>query len=525
MIYSTQKIISLGFGLMLLFLILITSVGFTNIATLHDQIDVLVHVRNVKTTLISDMRNIARERSLSLYRMVLLQDPFDIDEEKVQMSLLAGQFLKRRDQLNELPMTPEEKQQLHETLELVYNSTRIQRQLLEVIKEGSFLNAKIFLMETAIPKQNQLLARYDQLLDFQHKISREEARNAEDTYYHTLFFLTVFSLSIIITGVLVSLFVVRKSITAEKQLREANETLEARVLERTTSLYNANQELQATVETLQDTQEQLVQAEKMASLGSLVAGVSHEINTPIGVGLTAITYLQEQGQKIDRHYEAERLSQEHLEEFLEQSREACGIVVNNIKRAAEIIKNFKRIAVDQTNEAFSVIDLHKYIDEILMSLYPKLKKTKVQVVNYCVPELKLYTNPGVIYQIFSNLILNALLHAYEPDDEGVIRIKVKTENDHVDISFCDDGKGIEKDNLKKIFDPFFTTRRGSGGTGLGLNIVFNLVTTNLHGSINVRSTVGEGSCFLISLPELDAGNQSQTMASSKTPDENGLARQ
>jgi len=509
MVYSSQKVISFGFGLMLLFLILITTVSLTNVTVLHDKIDVMVNVRNVKINLISDMRNIARERSLSLYRMVLLQDPFDIDEEKTQMSLLAGQFLKDRDQLTSLPMTADEKKQLEETLELVYDSTRTQKKLLGIIQNESFEEAKKFLMDTAIPKQNHLLKNYDLLLGFQNEISENEAVDAENTYHQTLIFLIVFSSSIIIIGILVSLYVIKKSISSERQLREVNETLETRVFERTTSLNNTNQELQATIETLKDTQDQLVQAEKMASLGNLVAGVAHEINTPVGVGLTAITFLQEQEQALHKQYEDDTITREHLESFLQESNEACNLVVSNIKRAATIIENFKRIAVDQTNEQFSVIDLSNYFNDIIMSLNPKIKQTKVIVSNCCSPGLTLYTNPGVIYQVISNLILNSILHGYEPQDEGVISINAKQEADHIDIKFCDDGKGIPEENLKKIFDPFFTTRRTMGGTGLGLNIVFNLITSTLHGNINVESKPNKGTCFLINIPILNANNENK----------------
>ena len=324
MTYNSQKVITFGFGLMLLFLILITAVGLTNITSLNDKINDLVHIRNVKTSLISDMRNIARERSLSLYRMVLLKDPFDIDEEQVHMSLLAGQFLKDREQLFNIEMTADEQKNIEQTLEHVYASTKIQKELLSIIKTESFDKAQEFLMNTAIPEQNRLLLKYDQLLDFHNEISKRVALDADKKYQSTLIFLFLFSLSIIIIGILVSLYVIKKSTMAERQLREANETLEIHVLNRTKSLYHANQELQATVETLQDTQAQLVQAEKMASLGSLVAGISHEINTPIGVGLTAITYLQEQQQGFIANYEADTLTQEDFEKYMQQShRSAC----------------------------------------------------------------------------------------------------------------------------------------------------------------------------------------------------------
>lgn len=497
---NSRKIIIFGFSLMLFFLILITAVGLTNVSILKDEINVLVSISNVKTSIISDMRNIARERSLSLYRMILLKDPFDIDEERTHMSLLASNFLKLRERLFNIEMTLEEEKKVNETLEFVYSSTKIQKKLLKIIKTGSFDEAQNFLINTAIPEQNILLKQYDQLIDFQKELSENIKDNAELKYQFTLIILSIFNVFIIFIGVLVSLYVIKKSTTAEQQLREANETLEARVNDRTNSLYQVNQELQTMIETLRDTQEQLVQAEKMASLGNLVAGISHEINTPIGVSLTAITYLEEQQYDLTSKYDAKKLTQEDLVEFLQNSHEACGIVRTNINRASELIKSFKQIAIDQSNEIFSNIDLCEYIDDILLSLNPKIKQTNISIINQCDKTLTLYTDPGAIYQILSNLIFNSLIHAYNENEKGKIIIDAKKTETTIQIKYCDDGRGIQPENLNKVFDPFFTTRLGSGGSGLGLHIIYNLITSTLKGSIKVENGENKGCCFLINIP-------------------------
>lgn len=506
MFSSSGKVISIGFGIMLLFLILVTTVATTSTRSLNEKIDSLVHNRNVKTTLISDMRNIARERSMSLYRMVLLQDPFEVDEEQIHMSFLAGQFLNNREQLLSLKMSDDEELMLRLTLEQAYLSTRVQRELLGIIKNESFEIAKEFLMTKAIPEQNILLKKYDELLDLQKKKSELEAKDANKEHKRSKIFLLLFSSSIIGVGILISIFIIRKTASAEKQLLEANETLETRVLERTESLYHANQELQATIETLEDTQEQLVQAEKMASLGSLVAGISHEINTPIGIGVTAVTHLQEHHNNFVKEYENDTMTREDLESYLKESHEVCEIVLKNIHRAADLIKNFKQIAVDQSTDQFSDVDLNDYIDDILLSLHPKLKQTNISVSNQCDPKLTFFSNPGAIYQVISNLILNSLIHAYEPGDTGNITIISKRNDDIVTIDYSDDGKGIDKENLKQIFDPFFTTRRGAGGTGLGLHIIFNLVNNTLKGSIKVKSEINKGTHFIINIPVFKESN-------------------
>ena len=500
MFSNSFKVITIGFGTMLFFLILVATVALTSTHSLNEQINELVHNRNVKTNLISDMRNIARERSLSLYRMVLLQDPFEVDEEQMRMSSLAGQFLENREQLLQLKMSEDEELMLSLTLEQAYISTRFQRELVEIIKQESFDDAKEFLMQKAIPEQNLLLSKYDELIDLQKKKSELEAQSANKKHIQTRVFLFVFSLSIIAVGLGISIFVIRKTTRAEKALRAANENLESRVLERTHSLFEANQELQATIETLKDTQEQLVQAEKMASLGSLVAGISHEINTPIGIGVTAVTHLQEQHNDFIEHYKNDTMTREHLDDYLSQSDEVCKIVIKNINRAADLIKTFKQIAVDQSTNEFSNIDLHHYVDDILMSLHPKIKQTNVTVNNQCDTDLSIYTNPGAIYQVLSNLVLNSLIHAYDEGDTGNINVIAHVQEAMLELTYSDDGKGISEENLKKIFDPFFTTKRGAGGSGLGLHIIYNLVTNTLKGTIRAASKEGEGTSFFISLP-------------------------
>jgi signal transduction histidine kinase len=287
---------------------------------------------------------------------------------------------------------------------------------------------------------------------------------------------------------------------AEGELRELNEQLEQRIAQRTAELSTANISLQQSIDLLQAAQEQLVVSEKLASLGSLVAGVAHEINTPVGIGVTASSMLTRSVKQLRQAVTEGTLKKSDLNHFLDQADEATSIVQANLQRAAELIRSFKQVAVDQTSDPLREIALHDYCDEVLTSLLPQLKQTRLQVHNQC-DNLRLKTYPGAIYQILSNLVLNSISHGFAPGEPGEITLIARsTATGEVNFTYADNGRGIEAHHLGQIFDPFFTTRRGQGGTGLGLNIVYNLVNKKLNGQIRCESTPGHGVRFSLTFP-------------------------
>lgn len=280
--------------------------------------------------------------------------------------------------------------------------------------------------------------------------------------------------------------------------------LEQKIEQRTQELENKNGELSNTLGQLQSTQQQLVESEKMASLGGLVAGVAHEINTPVGIGITAISHLEEKVQEFSRLYGDGKMKRSDLEKFLEASRQSTTIITTNLNRAAELIQSFKQVAVDQSSEDIRNFKMSEYIHEILISLRPKLKRTKHKINVECNDHLEVSTYAGAFSQVLTNLIMNSIIHAYGEEDEGHIGVEIKDEGDKVHLVYSDDGKGIPADNLKKIFEPFFTTKRGQGGSGLGLHIIYNIVTQKMNGTIDCQSTVGEGTTFTIIIPKHNA---------------------
>lgn len=302
-------------------------------------------------------------------------------------------------------------------------------------------------------------------------------------------------------GTVLVLHDITETLQAAEQLQQLNTSLEQKVMERTQALSATNQELKQAITSLQEMQGQLVQAEKMASLGNLVAGIAHEINTPLGTSVTSASSLQAEVSTLVKRFEAGSMKRSELQGFLDHANQACLILLSNIERASNLVRSFKQVAVDQSSDDWRDIDVHTYFDEILTSLHPRFKLSAVSVENLADPALHCYSNPGAIYQIISNLVLNALTHAYAPGQPGVIRISAHREGSMICMTCEDDGAGIPEENLSHVFEPFFTTKRGSGGTGLGLNIVYNLVKTQLKGDIDVKSILNRGTCFTFRFPD------------------------
>lgn len=259
-------------------------------------------------------------------------------------------------------------------------------------------------------------------------------------------------------------------------------------------------ELQKAYESLKQTQKQLVESEKMASLGGLVAGVAHEINTPLGISITAVSLIQERLETLHQKMESGQLKRQEMEHMLNRSTESSTMALSNLERASRLVQSFKQVAVDQSVEEMRTIKLKHYLEDLIFSLQPQFSNRKIHLELECPETLRIKSYPGFIAQVITNLIMNALTHAYEKEDSGEIRLQVECESGEVRMTFSDDGKGISSKNLEKIFEPFFTTRRNKGGTGLGLHIIYNIITQKLRGTIQCSSKSGEGACFEIRFP-------------------------
>ncbi len=288
---------------------------------------------------------------------------------------------------------------------------------------------------------------------------------------------------------------------AKLDIRQLNMDLEETVKKRTIELELANENLLATLDKLSQSQNKLVEQEKMASLGGLVAGIAHEINTPVGIGVTAVSHMGELVAQLELEHREKTLRPKDLERFLENANECVNITFNNLGRAADLVKSFKQVAVDQSSDSVRVIEVADYLHEILMSLRPQLKKTKHNVNIRCAPELKVRCNAGALSQMLTNFVMNSIIHGFENIEQGVIDISIERRDKRIFFTYSDDGVGMDASALSRIFDPFYTTRRGTGGSGLGAHVVYNLVTQALNGNIVAISQPGEGLRFEIDFPE------------------------
>lgn len=253
---------------------------------------------------------------------------------------------------------------------------------------------------------------------------------------------------------------------------------------------------------LQAAQESLVQSEKLAGLGGMVAGVAHEINTPVGILMTSASVLSQATLQTSQAMAEGAVRKSEIAAYLETAGESARLILSNAERAAHLIQSFKQVAVDQTSEQRRMFDLKQYLDELTTSLHPALKKAHACLTVTCEDGIQMDSYPGLLAQVLTNLTMNSITHAFVPEQSGQIGIAVACADGVVSITFCDDGNGIPVEHLGRIFDPFFTTRRGQGGSGLGLHIVFNIVTKQLGGTIAVRNLSPKGACFDILVPRV-----------------------
>lgn len=258
-------------------------------------------------------------------------------------------------------------------------------------------------------------------------------------------------------------------------------------------------QLAETLKELQRTKRQLVEAEKMAALGNLVAGVAHEINTPLGIGITASSVLVDRTKQFADIFKANTMKRSDLQSYLQSAHKTGKLILKNLQRTGELVQSFKQVSVDQASEQKRVFKLKCYLQDVIRSLEPKLKVKSLRIEIDCDETLELNSYPGIVAQIITNFLINSLTHGFQDMDEGQINIVARAEENDLLLEYRDNGKGISEDILPKIFDPFFTTNKQLG-TGLGMHIVYNIITQKLKGSITCNSEPGNGVLFVISMP-------------------------
>ncbi|MFZ6749441.1 PAS domain S-box protein [Undibacterium sp. Ren11W] len=302
---------------------------------------------------------------------------------------------------------------------------------------------------------------------------------------------------------------VTRQYQVEKEIRDMTLQLEDRVMQRTVKLEQANQELANAMESLKYTQDELIRSEKMAALGALVAGVAHELNTPIGNSVTVASTLQDNTRELLSEIAAGKLRRSMLEEYLNHAAAGTEILMRSLGSARDLIGSFKQVAVDQASSQRRKFDLKTLLEEIVSTLSPMYKKGPYTLVMELSPNIQMDSFPGPLGQILANFLTNALTHGFDGREHGEMRLTTKLLNqEQLELVFSDNGVGISEADQKRVFDPFFTTKLGQGGSGLGMNIVYNITTGVLGGTIRLDSEPGRGTRIVLVLPvtapEIDA---------------------
>ena len=290
--------------------------------------------------------------------------------------------------------------------------------------------------------------------------------------------------------------VVISRLQADRAIRRAKSALE-----------DQNAALNTALTQLQEAQGELVRQEKLASLGRLVAGVAHEINTPLGICVTATSHLVQELKLTKEDMAAGVLDEEGLNQFFDIIDQSLRIMTTNTQRAAALVRSFKQVAVDQSSDNVRSFNLRKYLDEVLLSLQPKLKGKPIEVEVDCAADIQMESFPGAVSQIVTNMVVNSLVHGFGEGQPGSIKIKGRVDGDFVHFDYSDDGIGMDQGTLTQLFDPFFTTKRGSGGSGLGAHILYNLVTGPLGGTVKVVSAPNMGLHYTLRFPRVQHGKQ------------------
>ena len=282
---------------------------------------------------------------------------------------------------------------------------------------------------------------------------------------------------------------------AQLELEKLNHSLEATIATRT-------QALQESLRELETTQEKLVESEKMAALGGLVAGVAHEVNTPLGIAVTATSLVEDSLNKLSSSFDNQTLTSTEFTSESQVMDKGLSMLKANLERASALIKDFKSTAVDQISESHSEFNIRQVLEAVLVSLESEMKKVPVDIELVGEREITIDSLSGVLTQVMSHLVLNSVYHAFEQSNEPAnILISYQQSEHSIIFVYEDNGQGIAIEDQQKVFEPFYTTKRGSGGSGLGLTLVYNLVNQKLKGEILLESGVGMGVRYTITLPK------------------------
>ncbi len=454
-----------------------------DVADNHEAVVRLINVRNSWINMIMSLRVYFTTRSERDYERIFLYQEQNLVDMKRLLAI--------KDRLEFDALFVEQLSEIHTIY--MQNLPKV----LEIYQTKKWRMDTYFIRHDIYPITNQLTELIESLVGRHQTTTQAESDLLTNELVDlTTIFKTAFAISFLIS--ILVIYVVTRNI---RHMVDALDNSHQDAIKRSEMLQKSSYELAESLDKLQSTQSQLIEHEKMAALGNLVAGMAHEINTPIGVGVMATSHITENTAKLEKKFKEGNIKKTDFVNYIKDTKEANEIMLMNLKRAADLIRSFKQIAVDQSTEDLREFELCEYIHEVYNSLIPTFKKTKIKVNIICHEKIMMFSYPGALAQVMTNLMTNSVLHGYEQDQEGIIYIQAEQESEStISLYYQDDGNGMDEKTLSKIFDPFFTTKRGKGGSGLGMHLLYNLITQKLMGVVKIHSSPGEGVKVNITMP-------------------------
>ncbi|PRC94647.1 ATP-binding protein [Solimicrobium silvestre] len=523
-----------SYGTVVALLIVVAFFGIYKLGSLSRITDATLREKYPATIVVNQLSNdlniIAREmrNTLIFNDQAHLQDQLnEINKAKINMAAELEQV--------QLKMTDPDSKELLNEIKIVHSAYLVnQEDFIHLVAEHKMGEARNLLLVDLNGYQDIYFELLEKLRADQINLMTLASKEVEDTYFSARKLMFILSALAIVLSIGITVIITRSllkqlggepdyAVSIAKKIAlgdlssfialDSNDhssllysmsAMRESLIERTNALQDTNRELALTIETLNQAQADLIFNEKLAALGSLVAGIAHELNTPIGNGIMAASTLIE----FSKAFEAKSVngvSRASLKMYLAQMQEGADILQRNLDRAGSLIASFKQVAVDRTTSGARRFALAEVISEIILTLQPAIKKRPHLIKQDIPPEIMMDSYPGPLGQVLTNLINNALIHGFDQresgNDPGIISISARTLSDsHIEIKVHDNGCGISPDNLSRIYDPFFTTKFGKGGSGLGLHISHNIVCGVLGGKIHVDSELKVGTTFILTLP-------------------------
>jgi len=363
------------------------------------------------------------------------------------------------------------------------------------------LQGEIYPLMAEVHRQIREIVGASENLTNQHIAGMNVEINEQVNFSKWIFVVSLLSALAIVLVVIKNVSKIAQSLASSQQ--EAAQNL-IKAQQKACQLELAGKEIQESLERLKETQEQLLESKKMAALGGLVAGVAHEINTPLGICITSSSFLETGLAEIKELYDKQKMTENDFNEFIQNASQSSTLISSNLGRSAELVRSFKQIAVDQTSDDFRCFDVQTYLHEILLSLRPEIKKHGIELKISCPENIELNSCPSAFSQILTNLVANSITHGFEHRDKNSIMVQVQQfkENGlgYLKLLYRDNGAGMSKEMRTKVFEPFYTTKRSHGGCGIGMSLVYNLVTQRLNGNVYLESELDKGVQFIIVVP-------------------------